>query len=50
MQAPAARPWWLRDGASDGARHAPLARDLDVDAAIVTRGSHELFEPADGLP
>src|SRR5215831_20382521 len=38
MRAPAARSYWLREEANSPARHAPLARDLEVDAAIVGAG------------
>jgi glycine/D-amino acid oxidase-like deaminating enzyme/nitrite reductase/ring-hydroxylating ferredoxin subunit len=38
MQAPAARSYWLREGANGAARHAALERDLEVDAAIVGAG------------
>jgi len=38
MQAPAARSYWLREGRNGAPRHEALARDLDVDAAIVGAG------------
>src|SRR5215470_14550843 len=38
MQAPAAQSIWLRDDTDGAARSGPLARDLEVDAAIVGAG------------